>query len=148
MKAKAFFGEKPSDKRTERTMGVRISAVPSFAKIAETLAPSKMISRNNFVPLPFPHRATWMAHQAKKPASSRSREMTIRPIKVIVGSQMIDQTAEMSWVWTTPKRRANAAPARALHPMPSPRGCHKTKIRVNTKMRIAVIKMAPFLMDP
>ncbi len=57
--------------------------------------------------------------------------------KARVAFQTIPHTDGTSAGCTTPASRATAAPARALQPMPRPRGCQTTRARVAAKMRKA-----------
>jgi len=136
-KAKVAAGLNPSASNMAMTMGVRISAAPSFANSAATAAPSNTISANSARPLPLPHRATCKAAHSKKPASSSNRLMMMTAIKVAVAFQTIFHTTGMSPTWTTPATSARTAPKLALHPIPRPRGCQITSTSVRTKIAIA-----------
>ena len=57
-KAIVDFFPNPSDVSIAITIGVRMSAAPSFAKSAATAAPRRMMSVKRHVPRPPPHRAT------------------------------------------------------------------------------------------
>ncbi|MNQ17988.1 hypothetical protein D3C85_310190 [compost metagenome] len=119
------------------TIGVRMSAAPSLANSAATAAPSRMIKANKARPLPLPHRATCSAAHSKKPASSSSRLMMITAMNVAVAFQTMFHTTGMSDTCTTPTAKASTAPRLALQPMPKPRGCQMTRIRVRMKIVIA-----------
>ena len=136
-KASVAAGLKPSASSMAITMGVRMSAAPSLANSAATQAPSSTISTNSQRPLPPPQRATCSADHSKKPASSSSRLMMMMAMKVAVAFQTMFQTTGMSPGWTTPVSRAATAPSEALQPMPRPRGCQMTSVRVAMKINRA-----------
>src|SRR5690625_703277 len=110
----------------------------SFDKVKLLLHPSYVHklsdTPNSSRPRPLHSRATCRAAQAKKPASSRIREMTISATKVKVASQTMPHTVATSCNCTTPANRAVTAPASALQPMPRPRGCQITRASVRMKI--------------
>lgn len=139
MKASAAGGLKSRRIRIASTMGVSSRAAPSLANSALIIAPRTTINGNSRRPRPRPQRAMCSAAQAKKPASSRIREMMISATKVKVASQTMPQTTPTSARPTTPVPSATAAPASALQPMPSPLGCQITRVRVARKIVSASI---------
>jgi hypothetical protein len=136
--ASVAAGEKPSATSMAITMGVRIRAAPSLANRAETAAPSSTMKANSLTPLPPPQRAKCNAAHSKKPASSSKRLMMMTATKVAVAFQTICQTTGISAKCTTPSSSAIPAPIEALQPMPRPRGCQITSVRVKMKIRMAV----------
>ena len=62
-------------------------------------------------------------------------------MKAAVAFQTMPHTTGMSLQCTTPVASEMAAPRQALQPMPSPRGCQITSVRVNRKMTAAVIML-------
>ncbi|MNM54602.1 hypothetical protein D3C81_657280 [compost metagenome] len=124
---------KPSASNMAMTIGVRISAAPSLANKAATVAPSNIIQVKSKRPRPWPQRETCNAAHSKKPDSSSSRLMMITAIKVAVAFQTIFQTTGMSSRWITPQTNASTAPILALQPMLSPLGCQMTRISVSKK---------------
>ena len=78
------------------TMGVRIRAAPSLAKIEATAAPRSTIRANRSLPRPPPQRATCRAAHSKKPARSKSRLIMITATNAAVAFQTIPQTVGMS----------------------------------------------------
>ncbi len=86
----------PSASSIAITIGVRISAAPSLANSAATIAPSRTIQVKSSRPRPFPQRATCSAAHSKKPDSSSRRLMMITAIKVAVAFHTICQTTGIS----------------------------------------------------
>ena len=126
------------------TMGVRISAAPSLANSAAIAAPSTTMRLNSVRPLPRPQRATCSAAHWNVPASSSTSEMMMTATKVAVAFHTMPHTVGTSLRWTTPVARATAAPPRALNPIPSPRGCQITSVKVAAKMiRASNMRGAP-----
>lgn len=74
--------------------------------------------------------------------------MRITATKAPVAFQTICQTAGISARCTVPVRRARRAPSDALQPMPRPRGCQITSVRVRIKIARAVSMMSSVHRQP
>ena len=125
------------------TIGVKISAAPSLANRAATVAPSRTIQVNSKRPRPLPQRETCSAAHSKKPDSSSSKLMIMTAINAAVAFQTIFHTTGISPGWTTPVTNASTAPSVALQPMPKPFGCQITNTMVRTKIAPASNIMPP-----
>ena len=141
-KASVAFSPKPNADSMAMTIGVRISAAPSLANRAATVAPSSTINAKRRRPRPRPQRATCSAAHSNEPASSRIRLIRITATKVAVAFHTMCQTTGMSEGCTTPASSATRAPPHALQPMPRPLGCQITSVMVTTKMARARITAA------
>ena len=142
-KAIVDFFPNPSDASIAITIGVRMSAAPSFAKSAATAAPRRTMSVKSRTPRPPPQRATWSAAHSKNPEASRRRLMRITATKAPVAFQTICHTVWMSLRCTTPMRSARTAPSDALQPIPRPRGCQITRVSVRIKIARAGSMVGP-----
>ncbi|MNJ53435.1 hypothetical protein D3C77_488200 [compost metagenome] len=127
----------------ERTIGVIMSAAPSFANSADTAAPSKITKINIRMPFPLARRATCSADHSNNPISSKIKDIKMSATKVSVAFQIIPVTTPTSVSVTTPKRSAKIAPTVADHPILNPFGCQITKVRVHKNISTAIVVIVP-----
>ena len=93
---KIIFSSNFNARTMASTIGVRISAAPSFANSAATIAPNIVTRKNIFKPLPLAKRAICKAAHSKNPISSSINEIMISATKVNVAFQTMPVTSTTS----------------------------------------------------